>query len=422
MLNLQNTQRLTDRLALFFVIMSSVIGLVILITFYAALDWSEDRMAERRMVVDRASAIERFIGGEHGVVQLDTLTSAYNDIDLLPEHYRQLEESEQPYLVETAESSLLVYRGHYFDQGNRQPLLVISAVDRIEVSRTELFIACFLVVCFVALLMSIFALLLHRLSHFLVKPINSLSQQLSSQEPREHMVFTVADDASQEFKLLTEKLNHYRRELHLSVKREQAFARYSSHEFRSALTVLSGANALLAKLPHTDKQARQIDKIHLATRQMREMVDALLSIVRYERECPSAAEHHSEQTFKAIIEANKALADHKHIDLSLNYVAGPTLSATPAVLQIVLGNLLRNAIAASDAGGVDMTVTPSEITVIDDGSGFNTKPSEQGHGLGLMIVEDICQRYHWQFSLSNTKDRGCEAKISFPHLPSGSLL
>ena len=34
-----------------------------------------------------------------------------------------------------------------------------------------------------------------------------------------------------------------------------------------------------------------------------------------------------------------------------------------------------------------------------------------GHGLGLMIVDDLCQRYGWQFKIGTHPEGGCEAVI-----------
>ena len=71
-----NARTLTGKLALFFTVMSCVIGVLTFLLFYYALQWSEDRVGERRILIDRDSAVERFTNGEHGVIKLYTLTTA----------------------------------------------------------------------------------------------------------------------------------------------------------------------------------------------------------------------------------------------------------------------------------------------------------------------------------------------------------
>jgi signal transduction histidine kinase len=56
--------------------------------------------------------------------------------------------------------------------------------------------------------------------------------------------------------------------------------------------------------------------------------------------------------------------------------------------------------------------------VIDQGRGLNesnaTKESAtEGHGLGLLIIHDLCERYQWQFELTNAANKGCIATIHF---------
>lgn len=52
------------------------------------------------------------------------------------------------------------------------------------------------------------------------------------------------------------------------------------------------------------------------------------------------------------------------------------------------------------------------ISVRDEGEGFSTTPHSDGHSLGLMIVDDLCQSYGWQFSIGTHLEGGCEAVIN----------
>jgi len=91
----------------------------------------------------------------------------------------------------------------------------------------------------------------------------------------------------------------------------------------------------------------------------------------------------------------------------------PKIEASSAVINMILGNLLRNAIAATNAGKVTITLSHSALIITDEGQGITQSPSDQGHGLGLLIVDDFCQRFGWKFSLKNREQHGCQAAILF---------
>lgn len=79
---LSSTRTLTGRLALFFTTISCIIGVIISMIFMFSLDWSEDRVGERLILIDRDTAVERFLNGEKGMIEIDSLTKAYNDLSV----------------------------------------------------------------------------------------------------------------------------------------------------------------------------------------------------------------------------------------------------------------------------------------------------------------------------------------------------
>ncbi|OAJ95870.1 sensor histidine kinase [Vibrio bivalvicida] len=415
---LSNTRTLTGRLAVFFTGMSCVIGIVTFLIFYFALQWSEDRVGERRILIDRDSAVERFLAGEKGEIRLDSLTVAYNDVNLVPKEYRKYVDDHESFLGEVG--SLLsphghmVYNGYYSDKGERKVIVLLSLIDKVEFGNEEILYSGIIVISFVSLLMFTFGALLFRLSRRLIEPVNDITKQLNDLTGDTTQAFDIHHEAAEEFQLLTTHLNQYRKELNLALKREQAFARYASHELRTPLTVVKGANKLLTRSSLSEFQHRQVARIEHAALEMITLVDALLSIVRYERNVDDAPLRSIQpQEIANIVAANRVHATEKQLEIDVRFNGQPQLRATPAVLNMVLGNLIRNAIAASDHGRIDVEVSSQHIEVIDDGPGLTEIPDSEGHGLGLLIVEDLCRRYQWQFELTNHDKRGCCATIKF---------
>jgi len=413
---LTSTKTLTGRLAVFFGAMAVIVSVFTYIVFMSALYLSEDRVGERRILIDRNYAVEQFQSGESGKIRIDGLTMAYNDPSFIPIEYRKYIEGKESFVGEVGEEpdSRMVYVGEYSDKGKTYPIILLSEVDRVEFSHDELVYATTFVLTLLSILIFSFGALLYRLSKRLIEPFNLLSEQLETNKLNLSEEFGVSDNAAVEFRQLTDQLNQYRREINSLLKREQAFARYSSHELRTPLTVARGANKLLLRSETTEFQSRQVERIDDAIVQMSEMVDALLGLVRYERNSDDAPLRlFCQQELESIISKNSLQANDKQIEVSLQVQSEPTIQATSAIMNMLVGNLLRNAIAATNSGTVMVSLSEESIMIEDQGEGLQEQYNPNGHGLGLLIVDDLCQRFHWGFELVNRNGGGCSAKITF---------
>ncbi|CAH1545900.1 two-component system sensor protein [Vibrio jasicida] len=411
----QSTQSMTGRLALFFSLVSVVIGIFCFLLITGALLWSEDRVGERRIMIDKKEAIEHFQSHpEQGVIKLDFLTTAYNDIQLIPEQFQQYLIGKSRFLDEVGDepSSRMIYMSTYTYKGVEHPIILISLIDEIEITSEEFIMVVAMVLSIVAVLIFLFGSLLLRLSQRLIEPVNTLKNQLDQHQGDPSQTFNVPDSSAKEFQALADELNEYRHKINQVIKREQAFARYASHELRTPLTVMKGSSSLLARSANTDFQTRQVNRIQDATQQMSTMVDALLGLVRYERNADdSPVRSITEEELNQIIFQSQAQADEKALSFDVQIDGNPRTRATNAVLTIILGNLIRNGIAATPSGSIHISMGENTISVRDEGEGFSTIPHSDGHGLGLMIVDDLCQRYGWQFKIGTHPEGGCEAMI-----------
>lgn len=410
-----NTQSLTGRLELFFLLVSVVIGLLCFALVSGALLWSEDRVGERRIMIDKKEAIEHFRNHpDSGIIKLDLLTTAYNDINLVPELYQPFIQDKKYFLAEVADEpdTRMIYMSTYTQDGEEHPIILISLIDEIEITSNEFMFVLVMVLAVVIGLLLIFGSLLSRLSLRLIEPVSALKTQLDRHQGDTTQKFVVPEGSANEFQTLANQLNEYRHQINQVIKREQAFARYASHELRTPLTVMKGSSSLLARSPSTSFQERQIGRIQDATLQMSTMVDALLGLVRYERNTDdSPVRTISEQELHNIVALSQAQADEKSLEFNVQILGHPQTKATTAVLNITLGNLIRNGIAATSAGTIHITMTDTTLSVRDEGEGFSSVPDAEGHGLGLMIVDDLCRRYGWQFTIDTHPNDGCVATI-----------
>jgi signal transduction histidine kinase len=95
-------------------------------------------------------------------------------------------------------------------------------------------------------------------------------------------------------------------------------------------------------------------------------------------------------------------------------------------LEIILGNLIKNAIANTDAGEVKVTLFENGFSVSDTGHGIESdeielvvkrnyhSPDSSGFGLGLYLVKSICDIYELKLEIDSAVGKGSTFVINFP--------
>ncbi len=411
-----STSTLTGKLALVFSALAVLVGLVLYLLIRQAIMLAEDNVSLRHLEANRGYAEALYLTGARGPQQLDEVTFAYNDPDTLPDfvpdefRYAVQKEAE----IRTDKGEFFIVVDQYYQGNERTPIYLLAHAEPLELTEHENGLISLVIIVITAILLASLGGVLIRLSARLIQPVNDLSQQLMAHQGDPERPFTIPSGAAREFQELTDELNRYRREVNRLLKREQAFARYTSHELRTPLTIIRGATRLLDDAGEPAFRQRQQQRIVSAAARMEETVEALLSLVRYERHEERCRRTLGQAELESVLEQNRPAARDKPITFSLTVSGEPEIEASEAVVAMVVGNLVRNAIGATQAGTIDLRLSDDSLTIQDSGQGLGDTPnSGDGHGLGLLIVTDLCHRYGWAFSLENRPEGGCEARIRF---------
>ncbi|WOT04702.1 sensor histidine kinase [Shewanella youngdeokensis] len=432
---------LPHKLMLYFSTVAVMIGVTIYFSMFALMQWVEDEVNQHELKSSASYAVKQFKQGATEPLAIGLRIKAYHSADLIPEKYGDLSHFPIGFIGESVGDNQLnwseelkallqftpdakanlhevfLYRGSFHHNHKLQPLYLIMESDNVELSEHKWNLINLFIISFICVLFLLFGLAIHKLSCRLVRPVSELSQQLKSIKPNK--TFCVSKQSAAEFTELAESLNHYRQQNEMMIKQEQAFARYASHELRTPLTVISGAAKLQEKNNAVDFQTRQRDRIQRAALDMQHTIDVLLNLVKQEKATDS---NHSRLLTLAeiehIVQPLQTEAKRKNINININIEQAPVIKPAPTVLKMLLSNVISNAINASEAGDITVLINQHEIVVTDQGQGLTE--SEQGnmhgHGLGLLIVNSLCQRYQWQFNLTNAQPTGCVARLSFPAL------
>ena len=212
--------------------------------------------------------------------------------------------------------------------------------------------------------------------------------------------------------------------LQQSLQRETLFTSDVSHELRTPLMVIKSSCDLLIEKDQLDDYSRQrINTISKAAREIQELVDAFLTLAR------GNATEQARATIASIIQGDlegwQQQSEAKGICFSLQDQTTGQEDRNKlfpvAMLRTVLNNLVRNAIHHTAEGEITLVVHPTGFEICDTGPGISTsdkqsifKPfyrgesgSRNGLGLGLSLVQRICQREQWSITVSDNTPVGC---------------
>lgn len=267
-----------------------------------------------------------------------------------------------------------------------------------------------------------------RKSRELVSPLVRLSETLryaNVLDPRQARPdFTqVEAEPGSEASVLIAALDAYADRLLRFVERERQFTRDASHELRTPLAVFR-ANLELLERQVGDRPL--IDRMSDTVDDMEALVETLLLLARTEQR-PAASESLVVNDVVAnLIERLQPLAERKQIHLRVKQKALLSLEASETVLNIVFTNLIRNAINYSGSGRITLVVVADAVHVVDTGTGMDRKElarllkpfergssSEGGYGLGLAIVQRLCERFEWHLDVASQPGKGTDVRVRF---------
>ncbi|MGO0308984.1 sensor histidine kinase [Endozoicomonas acroporae] len=404
-----------------FILMASVVVLIQMFLFGVAIKDSEDAVIERRLSLYRDIALRGFQYhmDNNGVLSIDSLTTAYKGHGHLPDHLREninqgwhgvqeisLNNDSEEYMA------LTVYEPSV---ARDELIYIIENISQLEANEHQSALQVGVYSIAGIILFALTCLSMVFIVRRLTAPLIKLSHQLHHAESDDLSLLDIPKYAPEEVRQLVTNLNHYRQRLKHLIERERSFTSFASHELRTPLTVMRGVATLLTISTEPSFIQRQQQRLIKATTDMNDVVETLLGLIRdagQERSVPTSI---GRDILEQVLEDNRQLLTSKAVDAGVILISNPIVRAPESVIRILLSNLVRNAMAHTSHGSVTVEVNDQYLRVIDSGSGLNTQSqTHEGYGIGLLIVNDICRKYGWTFSLTgNNGQPGCTASVQF---------
>lgn len=215
--------------------------------------------------------------------------------------------------------------------------------------------------------------------------------------------------------------------LRQALTRERLFTSDVSHELRTPLMVLATSCELLLENPALDLRGRtQVERINRASEEMRELVQTFLMLARAQRDDNGMSPRSNlAQVAENLLGLWRDPIESK--GLTLIFEPGQTLDTlyNATFLTAVMGNLLRNALHYTDQGFIRLSLSATGFVVEDSGVGIPEEKREamfepfvrgnekrgEGLGLGLSLVQRICENQGWTVSLSTMEPNGCRFEV-----------
>lgn len=277
--------------------------------------------------------------------------------------------------------------------------------------------------------------LAYRLSRQAISPIVQLAHRLEDFDfehdtPIHVDLNPLREVADAEVLTMIDAVDTFSERLRSFVERERVFTRDAGHELRTPVAVFKGSLDLLesnGERPPVEQKA--LARMRRTVQDMEALLETLLLLAR-EGETRLPADD---------VIVNDLVANQMELLTPAAQRAGNTMSvqekaelrvrAPVKVVEIVIGNLMRNAVNYTQQGRVQVTIDESGVEVSDTGVGMSGEELEKafdpfyradqsrsltpGHGLGLSIVKRLVRQFGWSISAHSRPGEGTAVEIRF---------
>lgn len=237
------------------------------------------------------------------------------------------------------------------------------------------------------------------------RPLALLADQVQAMQPAQPPESFSVSPSIFEIDVLAGGLQALSARVHAFIQREREFTRDASHELRTPLAVIHSACDRLAQDVQLSAQAhQQIDFMRQSVWQLEQTVAALLALAREENLTPGIESARVLPMLEQVIIEQSGRLQGKAVEVQVDVNADARMNLPPAVLHMLLANLVGNAFAHTHAGFVRIRCADGRLHIDNSApldpavhgelhSAFVKSQASTGHGLGLAIAARLCERH-----------------------------
>ncbi|WP_254627711.1 HAMP domain-containing sensor histidine kinase [Myxococcus sp. CA040A] len=194
------------------------------------------------------------------------------------------------------------------------------------------------------------------------------------------------------------------------LERERAFNRDASHELRTPLAVAQGAVEILEQDPPSDVET--FERLRQAVHHMGLLTEGILWLARAGRTDEDCELVRISREMAALYGGPRQRGD---VELVIEAEGEVFVSLPGSVARVMLGNLIKNALAYTSQGRIVIHISPDSWSIRDTGVGFGrVEPRHTGFGIGLSLVERLARRFTWDMAISPLEPHGTQVRLTWP--------
>lgn len=252
------------------------------------------------------------------------------------------------------------------------------------------------------------------------KPFYQTLQQIEKFEIDKHHKTDLPNSDIIEFNQINKSIeNLIERSIAIYINQRE-FVENAAHELQTPIAVFKAKlDDLMQRSDITNGQAEVLSSLNDTIIRMNRLNKNLLLLSKLDKQSYSETETFS---VKELIEKNMAFfieqAGRKFITMQTDFQTDFTLNTNKGLTEIMLNNLLLNAISHNIQNGtVCVSLTNKTLSVSNTGTNqklsteklfsrfSKINPSGKGNGLGLAIVKKICDLNNWQVAYNSSEEK-----------------
>lgn len=214
-----------------------------------------------------------------------------------------------------------------------------------------------------------------------------------------------------------------------------------SHELKAPLNAIDGYLHMIREKQfgnNVDAYTEMLDRSIERIKGMRQLILDLLDLTKIESGKPTQKLQQVDlrQIVQMAIDTNRPYAIQRDVDIYLNTKSPVIMKADAGEIEIIMNNLISNAVKYNKAGGrvdcfIEKLPEAIRISVSDTGIGMSNEDAEKifddfvriknqetrgitGSGLGLSIVKKIVDMYKGSINVQSNPGQGTTFIITLP--------
>ncbi len=338
------------------------------------------------------------------------------DTYILPDTVKQIKSKIiQQQFYDTLDHEWEPYRVIYCDikieDGNYVLMKRLDLVESEDLIRTTGFL--YLTILFV--LLSSFILVSKIVSSRLWKPFYQTLSQIEKFNIEEHLLPKFTSSTTKEFEQLNSVIQKLIEQNIKAFQQQKEFTENAAHELQTPLAIFQSKLDMLLQHPSlTEDQALIIQQLYEAVSRLSRVNKNLLLLAKIENDQFSEKENFEVTSIiKAVLPYFEEQAEDKKLQVQTDFNEPITIQANKGLTEILINNLLLNAVRHNvENGRLRIQTVNRQLIISNTGNNEALNPhsifrrfakfSEDSHssGLGLAIVKKIADLNGWALSYS----------------------